>query len=203
MLVAIVLGTIFGVRRYIQTRKRNKVRYEIIDYFRNIKNSEVCRHCWGRQANVYCEDCSQHYFCILCSDYVHNIYRDKRCCSYCRKSLGKHKINNVSWPTEKQEQPSPLSGNTDDPLHSEAIATAQGFTKKSKRGQDPRDINKLNVSINYNDKDPLINKHNAFSYPNPQNYSSSLGPSSSSVVSTDSSYTTLNSLLGYEDEDDY
>lgn len=197
ILAAIIIGAALGIYRYTRIRKRNKVRNEIISYFRSIRHSEVCRHCWGRQANVYCEDCSKHYFCILCSDHVHNIYTDKRCCTYCRKSLGKHRINNVSWPTEQQSQGSPLIKSVDDPLQSETIMAAQGVSNKSGSVSDGQDLNssKGNISINCSEKESLLNKNKKRKQYNTQKQ---IKPT---PTLTDS-YTTLNSLLGYENEDD-
>lgn len=199
VLALIVVLIIWIIYRYTQLRKRNKVRNEIIAYFRDIKNAEVCRHCWGRQANVYCDDCPDHYFCISCSDHVHNIYKDKRCCRVCRKSLEDHKINNVSWPTEPQSyaQQHPLN-TSDGQLRPEAVRAAQDSRKHRNTETEVQEISpiKENISINSDDKEPLLNKKNGHKFPVAPQFSGSM---SNSPLNT--SYTSLNSLLGYENED--
>lgn len=200
-LALIIVLVVWGIYRYTQIRKRNKVRNEIITYFRDVKNAEVCRHCWGRQSNVYCEDCPDHYFCILCSDHVHNVYKDKRCCRGCRKPLEEHTINNISKPTEGQTLTShtlSTSSSEDDHLKPEAIIAAQGNRTQKAPDSEVQEINPINgnTSINSDDKEPLLNNQNVHKFPVGQQFSGSL---SNSPLTT--SYTSLNSLLGYENED--
>ena len=199
ILAAIVAGVVWCAYHCSKVRKRNKVRGEIIAHYKNVKNAEVCRYCWGRQAMVYCEDCPQHYFCELCSDSVHNVYRDKRCCTFCRKSLGKHRITNVTWPAQPlQPQGLPDETSADAP-QSEAILIAQGgkgkiaYTPASYGSYHPSTEGTL--SINNDRTEPLLTNSGSL----PQTRS---GMSTSSSGDTNESYTTFRTLLGYDEKDE-
>ena len=202
IIIGVVLA-VWGLYRYAQIRKRNKVRNEIIDYFRDVKNSEVCRHCWGRQANVYCEDCSKHYFCIVCSDHVHNVYKDKRCCMTFRKSLYEHNISNATWPTESQVQTpasmKPADAQINEKEEDEALAGMQDDKRYKTFEIETHDdavAARGSNSINDDSKEPLLARHNEHKLASSQQYSVSLNQSPLT-----SSYTSLNSLLGFENDD--